>query len=61
MEGAEDEEDMMPRHVDDHSHDDLTLLEYARALPASALKLSCRGKEKGSNLHYYFFISPLHY
>ena len=36
------EDDMLPWHVDDHCHDDLTLLEYDRALHVGQFELACR-------------------
>jgi hypothetical protein len=61
MELVEDEDDMLPWHVDDHCHDELTLLEYDRALAGNDLKLACRMKEKGSNLQYDLYIFSLHF
>ena len=54
----EDEDGMLPLHVDDHSHEELTLLEHDQELPGNDFKLACRGKEKG-NLPYHLFIRPL--
>ena len=58
MESEEDEDDMLPWHVDDHCHEDLTLLEFDRALPGDLFKLACRGKEKGNKKPNYNVISP---
>jgi hypothetical protein len=48
MEAEEDEDDMLPWHVDDHCHENLTKPEFDRALPGDLFKFSCRGKEKGN-------------
>ena len=52
MQLVKDEDDMLSWHVDDHCHDELTLLEYDRALAGNDSKLACRVKGKGSNLQY---------
>jgi len=61
MELMGDEDVMLPWDVDDHCHDELTLFEYDNALAGNELKLKCRGKEKGTSLHYHLYIYPLHY
>jgi hypothetical protein len=50
MEALDDEDGMLPWHVDDRCHNDLTLLEYDRGSPGGQFKLECRGNEKGSNI-----------
>jgi hypothetical protein len=60
MEALDDEDGMLPWHVDDHCHDDLTLLEYDRASHGGQFKLACREK-KGSNMPSQLVICPLHY
>ena len=61
MELVEDEDAILPWDVDDHCHDELTLFEYNSALAGNEFKLKCRGKEKGTSLHYHLYIYPLHY
>ena len=46
MEALDDEDCMLPWHVDDHCQNDLTLLEYDRGSPGGQFKLACRGKKK---------------
>jgi hypothetical protein len=58
MEVVEDKDGMLPWYVDDHCHEELTLLEYERAMPGIYFKLACRGQENG-NLPYHLFICPL--
>ncbi len=52
----DDEDTMLPWDVDDHCHDELTFFEYDSALAGNEFKLKCRGKEKGTRMHYHLYI-----
>ena len=57
----DDEDDMLGWHVDDHSHDDLTLIEYDRSLSGYQFKLAWRGKDNSRIVAFQLIMCPLHY